>query len=76
MNQNAHKLLEALSKQAEAELSTAEYNLVQYLDNPVAIGEHGDIAEEAMKMVSRIADAQDKIDVIENIKLQPKYENP
>lgn len=39
-------------------------NAATYLNNPVAIGEHGDIMEELEKNIGLIADYEDKLETL------------
>ena len=42
---------------------TAEVN--NYIDNPVAVGEHGNLVETMDKLIAKIAEAEDKLIVLE-----------
>ena len=44
------------------------------MDKPVAIGEHPQHAEEMDKLVAAMADAQDKIDILDKEYPQEKLE--
>tara|TARA_R100000152_G_C6782249_1_gene219306 strand:- start:9287 stop:9484 length:198 start_codon:yes stop_codon:yes gene_type:complete len=57
-------LLEALIKKLEGQVAVAEANILAYIRNPVGIGEHSEIVEAIEIEVSKIAEANDKIDVI------------
>jgi len=48
---------------AEIEVYKAEVN--NYIDNPVAVGEHGNLIETMDKLVQKIAEAEDKLIVLE-----------
>ena len=67
----AEKLKEALIKKYEAEIADAEARLYVYFTNPVGIGEHPQHIEEMDKLIERRANAQDKI---ENLEQFYKYE--
>ena len=62
-------LLEALVKKLEGEIEIAKANITVYTRNSVGVGEHSDIVETIEKEVSKIAEAQDKIDTIKSLKL-------
>jgi len=48
---------------AEIAMYTAEVN--NYIDNPVAVGEHGNLVETMDTLVGKIAEAEDKLIVLE-----------
>ena len=58
-------ILEALRARYEAEIAEADATINIYLDNPVAIGEHPQHIEEVNKLVDKIAQAKEKIEVLE-----------
>ena len=62
-------LLEALCKKLEGEIEVAKANITVYTRSSVGVGEHSDIVETIEKEVSKIAEAQDKIDTIKSLKL-------
>jgi DNA-directed RNA polymerase specialized sigma54-like protein len=57
-------LLEALIKKLEGEIEMAKANIKVYELNPAGIGEHPDIVEAIELQVAKIAEAEDKIEVI------------
>jgi len=57
-------LLEALSKKLEGEIEVAKANVMVYQRNSVGIGEHPDVFEAIETQVSKIAEAEDKLDTI------------
>ena len=59
-------LLNALKDKYEAEISAAHATINIYLDNAVGIGEHPQHLEEIDKLLSKIADAKDKIEALED----------
>ena len=61
------KMIETLMNIAIAERSKAQMNLNIYLANGTAIGEHPDVVEEANKLVAAVADADGKIEVLNNL---------
>ena len=58
------QILEALSKKYEAQIAEAKVTIDIYLSNPVGIGEHPQHLEEIDKLMTNVADAEDKLDVI------------
>ena len=57
-------LLDALQARYEAEIAEADATINIYLTNSVGIGEHPQFIDEIDKKVQRIADAQEKIEVL------------
>ena len=58
-------ILEALRARYEAEIAEADATANIYLDNSVGIGEHPQHIEEVNKQIEKIANAKEKIDVLE-----------
>ena len=58
-------ILEALRAKYEAEIAEADATANIYLDNSVGIGEHPQHIEEVDKLIEKIANAKEKIDVLE-----------
>jgi|TARA_X000001388_G_scaffold21714_1_gene14747 hypothetical protein len=59
-------LLDALQAKYEAEIAEADAVVNIYLEKSVGIGEHPQFIEEIDKQVLRIADAQEKIEVLKS----------
>jgi hypothetical protein len=59
-------MLEALEKKYEAIIAEADATINVYLSNSVGIGEHPQFIEEIDKQVQKIADAQEKIEVLKS----------
>ena len=59
-------ILEALEKKYEAQIAEADATIKIYLENSVGIGEHPQHIEEIDKQVQKIADAQEKLKVLED----------
>lgn len=57
-------ILEALILKLQGEIAVAKANIDVYQKNPAGIGEHPDIVEAVETQVTKIAEAQDKIDTI------------
>ena len=58
-------ILEALRTRYEAEIAEADATANIYLDNSVGIGEHPQHIEEVNKQVEKIANAKEKLDVLD-----------
>ena len=56
--------LEALEARYNAEITEADAVMEVYLNNSVGIGEHPQHLEEMDKLVQKIADAKEKIEVL------------
>ena len=57
-------MLEALIKKLEGEIEIAKANVLVYTRNPSGIGEHPEVVEAIESQISKIAEAQDKINTI------------
>ena len=62
-------ILSALEDRYNAQISEAEATLKIYLEKPVAIGEHPQHVDEADKLIDKIAQAEEKIKVLQEFKL-------
>ena len=62
----AKAILDALEKKYDAEIAHSDATIKIYLTNPVGIGEHPQHIEECDKLVNKIAEAQDKLDVLKS----------
>ena len=49
----------------KAEIAMYKAEVQNYVDNPVAVGEHGNLVETMDKLVAKIAEAEDKLIVLE-----------
>ena len=59
-------ILQALEDRYNAQISEADATIKIYLENSVGIGEHPQHIEEVDKQIQKIADAQEKLRVIED----------
>ncbi len=59
-------LIDALLKKYNAQISEADATITIYLENSVGIGEHPQHIDEIDKQVQKIADAQEKLKVLED----------
>jgi len=62
-------MLEALIKKLEGEIEIAKANVLVYTRNPSGIGEHPEVVEAIESQISKIAEAQDKINTIKDLNL-------
>ena len=60
-------MLDALRAKYEAQYKEAEVTLKVYANNPVAIGEHPQHIEEMDKLIAAMADAQDKLEIVNKV---------
>ena len=58
-------MLDAIIKRYEAQIAEAEATIEIYLSNSVGIGEHPQHIDELDKLFGKIAEAEDKVKVIE-----------
>ena len=58
-------ILDALRAKYEAEIAEADATANIYLSNSVGIGEHPQHIEEVNKQVEKIANAKEKLDVLD-----------
>ena len=58
-------ILNALRAKYEAEIAEADATANIYLENSVGIGEHPQHIDEVNKLIEKIANAKEKIDVLE-----------
>tara|TARA_Y100000590_G_scaffold470585_1_gene666605 strand:+ start:4914 stop:5171 length:258 start_codon:yes stop_codon:yes gene_type:complete len=61
----------ALESQYQAEINKARATLLVYFSNPVGIGEHPQHLEEMDKLVGKMVDADDKLNMLK--KSFPNY---
>ena len=62
-------ILEALEDRYNAQISEADATLKIYLENSVGIGEHPQHLEEVDKQIEKIANAEEKLLVLQQFKL-------
>ena len=58
-------ILEALRARYEAEIAEADATANIYLENSVGIGEHPQHLEEVNKQIDKIANAKEKLEVLD-----------
>ena len=59
-------LYKALKLKYEAQEAEAKANLEIYFNNSVGIGEHADVVEAMDEQIDKLAQAQDKLNALEN----------
>ena len=62
-------LLTALEDRYNAQISEADATIKIYLENSVGIGEHPQHIDEIDKLIQKIADAEEKLIVLQQFKL-------
>ena len=62
-------ILQALEDKYNAEISESDATIQIYLTNPVGIGEHPQHLEEIDKLIEKIANAEEKIKILQQFKL-------
>ena len=53
-------LLDALEAKYEGQIQEARYNIENYLNNPVGVGEHSDLVATVDEQLSKMVEAQEK----------------
>ena len=61
-------IIQALEDKYNAQISEAEATLKIYFTNSVGIGEHPQQVEECDKLINKIAEAEDKLQVLKEFK--------
>jgi|TARA_R100001509_G_scaffold114877_1_gene70012 hypothetical protein len=62
-------ILKALEDKYNAQISEADATIHIYLNNSVGIGEHPQHIEEVDKLVEKIANAEEKLKILQEFKL-------
>jgi hypothetical protein len=57
--------ISAMKKLYNAEIDIYKAEVQNYLDNPVGVGEHGNLVDTMDNLVAKIAEAEDKLIVLE-----------
>jgi len=61
-------MLDALKKRYEAQIAESKVTLKIYLSNSVGIGEHPQHLDEVDKLLGKIAEAEDKLKTIQDVR--------
>ena len=70
------QLLKAAKMHAQGEYERAKTNVLVYLNQSVGIGEHSDIVEAIQKELDTMAQANDRIEMIETFEDGTAYNGP
>jgi len=62
-------ILQALEDRYNADISSAEATIKIYLEKPVGIGEHPQHLDEVDKLIDKIAQAEEKIKILQEFKI-------
>lgn len=62
-----HYLIEALVKKLEGEIAVAKANIEVYLRQSVGIGEHPDVVEAVETQIAKIAEAEEKLVIAQEL---------
>ena len=62
-------LLQALEDRYTAQVSEADATFQIYLEKPVAIGEHPQHVDEIDKLITKISEAEEKLEILQQFKL-------
>ena len=57
-------ILKALEDKYNADISEADATLKIYFEHPVGIGEHPQHIQECDKLIAKIAEAEDKLEIL------------
>ena len=60
-------LLQALKKKLEGDVAVAKANVLIYKQKSVGIGEHPEIVQAIEMEISKMAEAQDKLDTVHQL---------
>ena len=62
-------ILQALEDRYNAQISEADATLKIYMEQSVGIGEHPQHIDECDKLISKIAEAEDKLKILQEFKI-------
>lgn len=62
-------ILQALEDKYQAQISEADATIKIYLEKPVGIGEHPQHIDEIDKLIDKIAQAEEKLKILQEFKL-------
>ena len=69
MEELRRAILQALEDKYNAQISEAEATLKIYLEKPVGIGEHPQHIDEVDKLIEKISQAEEKLQILQTFKL-------
>ena len=67
-------LLQALRKKLEGDVAVAKANVLIYKEKSVGIGEHPEIVQAIEMEIGKMAEAQDKLDTVNQLLLDDEKE--
>ena len=67
-------LLQALRKKLEGDVAVAKANILIYKEKSVGIGEHPEIVQAIEMEIGKMAEAQDKLDTVNQLLLDDEKE--
>ncbi len=62
-------ILDALEDRYHAQISESEATIKIYLEKPVGIGEHPQHLDEIDKLIDKIAQAEEKLEILRTLRL-------
>ena len=62
-------IIQALEDRYNAHISESEATIKIYLEKPVGIGEHPQHVDEVDKLIEKIANAEEKLKILQSFKL-------
>ena len=62
-------ILDALEDRYHAQISESEATIKIYLEKPVGIGEHPQHLDEIDKLIDKIAQAEEKLEIVRTLRL-------
>ena len=66
-------LLQALKKKLEGDVAVAKANVLIYKQKSVGIGEHPEIVQAIEMEISKMAEAQDKLDTVNQLLYEKEF---
>ena len=62
-------IIQALEDRYNAQISESEATIKIYLEKPVGIGEHPQHVDEVDKLIEKISNAEEKLEILQSFKL-------
>lgn len=60
-------LMRALEKKLEGDIAVSKANIAVYNERPAGVGEHPEIVQALEMEISKLADAEDKLNTVKNL---------
>lgn len=67
MNLRKNRILKAIRTKYQSDIELIDEELNVYIDNPVGIGEHGDLTEVIEEKIEKIDNLKSKIETIDSL---------